>query len=164
MKAKLLHLMKNDDQSAAISAVLLSGLLPDAVTEEWLSRIVHKALAPLLSFSSVPEWEAWALLWLSAEDRTESSARAAAAIASTSMQSLATKAAAGVARAAACAAARQAVETSNIICAVATWTARWQYGDNPSVSIQTSQDLTSKAKAAELEYQHQTLFSLINEM
>jgi hypothetical protein len=75
MKTELLHLMKNDDRSEAIQAVLLSGLLPEAQLQQFLDSLTERALRRVLGLPGCSHWtgraawDAWAVKRLHSKDR-----------------------------------------------------------------------------------------------
>jgi hypothetical protein len=74
MKTKLLQLMKNE-QSEAIKAVLLSGLLPEPQLQKFLDDITERAIRRVLALPGCPEWtgraswDVWAVKWLHSKDK-----------------------------------------------------------------------------------------------
>jgi hypothetical protein len=75
MKTELLHLMKNDDRSEAIKAVLLSRLLPEAQLQQFLDSLTERALRRVLALPGCSHWtgraawDAWAVKRLHSKDR-----------------------------------------------------------------------------------------------
>jgi hypothetical protein len=75
MKTELLHLMKNDDRSEAIKAVLLSGLLPEPQLQQFLDSLTERALRRVLGLPGCSQWtgraawDAWAVKRLHSKDR-----------------------------------------------------------------------------------------------
>lgn len=75
-KTKLLLLLENEDQSAAIRAVLLSGLLPEPLLQKFLDNLTERAVRRVLAPPGCPEWtgraswDAWAVKWLHSKDRS----------------------------------------------------------------------------------------------
>lgn len=75
-KTKLLLLLENEDQSAAIRAVLLSGLLPESLLQKFLDNLTERAIRRVLAPPGCPEWtgraswDAWAVKWLHSKDRS----------------------------------------------------------------------------------------------
>jgi hypothetical protein len=75
MKTELLHLMKNDDRSEAIKAVLLSRLLPEAQLQQFLDSLTERALRRVLGLPGCSQWtgraswDAWAVKVLHSKDR-----------------------------------------------------------------------------------------------
>ena len=69
LAVKLLCILANSDHqgnpTAAIEAVLNSGLLPEPQLQQWLNRMVERAIRRSLGRSGCPEWETWAAKWLS---------------------------------------------------------------------------------------------------
>jgi hypothetical protein len=74
-KTELLRLLKGDDRSEAIQAVLLSGLLPDSLLQRWLDYLIERALRCVLNLPVCPqwtrraEWDAWAVKRLHSKDK-----------------------------------------------------------------------------------------------
>ena len=72
MKTKL---MKNDERSEAIRAVLLSGLLPDPQLQQFLDSLTERALRRVLALPGCSQWtgraywDAWAVKILHSKDR-----------------------------------------------------------------------------------------------
>lgn len=69
------RLMKNDDRSAAIRAVLLSGPLPDPQLQQFLDSLTERALRRVLALPGCSHWpgrgywDIWAVQWLYSKDR-----------------------------------------------------------------------------------------------
>ena len=118
-KEKMLNLMKVDDPIKAVEDVLESGLLPKPQLQQWLNRMVERAIRRSLGKSGCPEWETWAAKWLSGEDRTAWAAAAAAAAAWAVEAAAATAAAAAAAAAAAW--AEEAAAAAWAAAAAAAW-------------------------------------------
>lgn len=75
-KTKLLCLLENDDRSAAIKDVLLSGLLPEPQLQKFHDNLIERALRRVLGTPGCPEWtgraawDAWAVKRLRSKDRS----------------------------------------------------------------------------------------------
>ena len=175
MKTELLHLMKNDDRSEAINAVLLSRLLPEAQLQQFLDSLTERALRRVLALPGCSHWtgraawDAWAVKRLHSKDRGSLCFMRATerAIARTTKE--AQQAARNPDNAdAPIWAAAEAVRTANSRCEgpqalLASWSAI-RTASCAAVALSGSPLRVTEAVEAEREQQYQDLLKLINDM
>jgi hypothetical protein len=166
LKGKLLNLMGvGERHTAAIEAVLNSGLLPEPQLQQWLNRMVERAIRRSLGKSGCPEWETWASKWLSGEDRTAQTAWAAwAAAARTAVSWAAARAAAQAAAGAAAEAAAEAAAGAGEAAWAAAEAAAEAGEAAGAAHAAEAAALEAAAWASERKAQYDDLFSLINKL
>lgn len=181
MKAKLLRLLENDDQSAAIRAVLLSGLLPEPPLQQWFDDLIERALRRVLSlpgcsgWTGRASWDTWAVKRLHSLDRSSQALLKATEriIAKTTKeaQQVARNGAAyadapiWAAAEAARASHREPLEPLRYRALKASWSAI-RTASSAAVAVHGlgSTDIVAALVRAEREQQYQDLFSLINSL
>lgn len=180
MKTELLHMLKNDDQSAAIKAVLLSGLLPEPQLQQWLNGLIERALRRVLGLPGCSEWtgraswDTWAVKRLHCEDRTSQAFLKAAerVIALTTLEaqevarntdSLYADAPLWAAAEAARASHWEPGEPLRLHALKASWSAV-RTASNAAVAAYDPRVIIVEAVRAERDQQYQDLLSLINSL
>ena len=179
------ELMKNDDRSEAIRAVLLSGLLSDPQLQQFLDSLIERALRRVLGlpgcfqWTGRASWDAWAVKILHSKDRASLSLLRATdrAIARTTEEAQQTArdgaaydaepiwAAAEASRAAieASRASKSSRASKNRHASEASWSAI-RTASSAAVALFGSSPRVTEAIEAEREQQYQDLLSLISTM